>query len=301
MSRTLVVILSETRASELTFENFEKNVLQPLDADLCVCIGVKDGYDYSDPFYRTAKYCFEYPEPNDYGSAFDYASECIQKRLGIVSAMHWRKFLKVKNQFMGGIKDPKHQHPGSAGILIFFRWFLMKNIIENNLLEKYDRFVITRSDFLYRMPHCPLHLLDPSCIWIPDSEGYGGYTDRHVILSKENIEQYLNILDNMVIRSKEYFTKMTHHSKWNLEQLIKFHLNMNGVLNKVRQFPYVMYAVRNIDGTTRWSAGKFNKELGYYVKYQSEYDKSAMYKKSLDDDFNGDLTTFYSEKINALI
>ena len=57
-SRTLVIILSETRASELTFENFKKNVLEQLNADLCVCIGVKQNYDYTNPFYRTAKYCF---------------------------------------------------------------------------------------------------------------------------------------------------------------------------------------------------------------------------------------------------
>jgi hypothetical protein len=38
--------------------------------------------------------------------------------------LHWREFLKIKDQFLGGIKDPHNQHPGSAGILIFFRWFL---------------------------------------------------------------------------------------------------------------------------------------------------------------------------------
>ena len=33
MSKTLVIILSETRAHELTFNNFKDNLLNPLNAD----------------------------------------------------------------------------------------------------------------------------------------------------------------------------------------------------------------------------------------------------------------------------
>ena len=33
MSKTLVIILSETRANELTFVNFKKNVIDELDAE----------------------------------------------------------------------------------------------------------------------------------------------------------------------------------------------------------------------------------------------------------------------------
>lgn len=299
--RTLVIILSETRASELTFENFQKNVLEQLNADLCVCIGVKGNYDYTNPFYRTAKYCFEYSEPDDYTTAFNFATKTIMVASGKEPEQHWKKFLKVKDQFMGGIKDPRHQHPGSAGILIFFRWFLMRSLLDNGILEKYDRFVITRSDYIYKIPHCPIDLLDPSCIWIPDSEGYGGYTDRHVVLSKDNIIPYLNILNNMTLRSTEYLEKMKKYNKWNLEKLIKFHLSMNGVQDKVRAFPYVMYAVRNVDGTTRWSTGKFNKGLGYFVKYQSEYEISEKYKVEYESKYNSELNAFYREKINSLI
>jgi len=34
MSKTLVIVLSETRAHELTFDNFKKNVIDELNADL---------------------------------------------------------------------------------------------------------------------------------------------------------------------------------------------------------------------------------------------------------------------------
>ena len=376
MSKTLVIILCETRSYELTFESFKKNIIDELNADLCLCIGIKPNYDYNNPFYNLAKYKFLYNESDDFGDAFEYAYnilsnnrpkyECIKNinalyekiqnpqqsndninyygnnenniinfddfnddeiiihtkdftndlsktqiygiknnhNNNLVSQEHvitykkplyWREFLKVKDQFLGGIKDNDNEHLGSAGILIFFRWFLLKNLIENDLINKYHRFVITRSDFIYQLPHPKVELMNENCIWIPDCEYYGGYTDRHVVLSKNNIESYLNIFNNFVLRSNEYFMKMKDRGNWNLEQLIKFHLEQNNVLHLVKGFPYVMYSVRNINGTTRWAQGNYSNELGYYIKYQSEYDKSSYYKNEFEksgltiDEFYKDL------------
>ena len=354
MSKTLVIILSETRAHELTFNNFKKNVLDELQADLCVCIGVKPDYNYDNPFYQTAKYRFLYDEPDDFGDAFEYAYQIISKDrpkyeclnninalygklqhpqevssnvtpygahetinldyeeeemvhhtnkfpdarwtnqlYGIKKSFHqlvpqhhdntykkplyWREFLKVKDQYLGGIKDELHQHGGSAGILIFFRWFLLKNLTENKLLDEYDRFIITRSDFIYQLPHPNVVYMDNSKIWVPDGEYYGGYTDRHVILSKSQVEPYLNIFTNMVLKSNEYFMKLSSYGDLNLEKLIKFHLEQNG--QQVREFPYVMYSIRLPNGTTRWSAGTFYHDLGYCIKYNTEYEKSTAYKQ----------------------
>lgn len=279
MNKTLVIILSETRAHELTFDNFKKNVLDELNADLCVCIGVKPDYNYDNPFYKASKYKFLYNEPDDYADAFEYAYNILSSKLIDKEHIYWREFLKIKDQFMGGVKDADNQHPGSAGILIFFRWFLLKNLIDNNLLLEYDRFIITRSDFIYQLPHPKIEYMNRDYIWIPDSEHYGGYTDRHVVLSANNIEQYLNIFNNMVLKSNEYYNKMKNlDNTWNLEKLIKFNLEQNNVLHFVKEFPYIMYSVRNINGSTRWNAGIYSTEFGYYIKYQSELNKSILYK-----------------------
>jgi len=375
MLKTLVIVLSETRASELTFDNFKKNVINELNADLCVCIGVKPDYDYDNPFYKLAKYKFTYDEPDDYGDAFEYAYntisanrpkyECLKDMTAIHSKitnqkhsnedytyygykkeitefddfledenithhskdfsndlwknvvygikksksiivsechvntymkpLYWREFLKIKDQFLGGIKDDDNQHPGSAGILIFFRWFLLKNIIDNDLINKYDRFIITRSDFIYQLPHPKVENMNENFIWIPDCEYYNGYTDRHVILSKKNIICYLNILNNMVLKSNEYFIKMENLNiqNWNLELLIKFHLGQNNVLHTVKEMPYIMYTVRNINGKTRWMSGIYSNEFGYFIKYHTEYNKSSYYKNEFE---NSGLTIdeFYS-------
>ena len=83
MDKTLVIVLSETRASELTFENFKKNVIDELNADLCVCIGITSNYDFNNSFYKLAKYKFIYNEPDDFGDAFDYASNIINNECPI--------------------------------------------------------------------------------------------------------------------------------------------------------------------------------------------------------------------------
>ena len=299
-NKTLVIILSETRASELTYSNFKKNVIDELNADLCICIGVKSDYDYNNPFFQYAKYKFLHDEPLDYADAFNYAYSTFEipkyeyfdnqnKR-----PLFWREFLKIKNHILGGVKDNTNQHPGSAGILIFYRWFLLKNLLKNKLIDKYDKFVITRSDFIYQLPHPKVEKMDEKNIWIPDGEHYGGYTDRHVVLSKSNIEPYLNIFNNMVLRSNEYFMKMKIYNEWNLEQLIKFHLQQNNILSYVKFIPYIMYAVRNINGNTRWSYGEYSNELGYYIKYNDEYNKSSYYKKHFEES-GKDIDNFYKE------
>jgi hypothetical protein len=364
MSKTLVIILNETNEHELTFDNFKINVIDELNADLCLCIGVTPDYDYNNPFYKFAKYKFLYNEPEDFGDAFEYAYNILSSNKpkydcltnintlfgkienpqqsndnityygnneqlinfndfndedeiiiytnnfpddlwknqvygiknnnnindnnnNLVSQndvitykkpLYWREFLKIKDKFLGGIKDNLNQHPGSDGILIFFRWFLLKNMIDNNLLNKYDRFIITSSDFIYQLPHPKLDILSENKIWIPNNESYEGYTDRHVVLSKNNIKPYLNILNNLVIRSNEFFIKMKNKENWNLEQLIKFNLEQNNVLQDVKEFPYIMYSVRNINESIILDTGIYSNELGYYIKYESEYNKSTDYK-----------------------
>jgi hypothetical protein len=101
MSNTLVIILSETRASELTFNSFKKNVLDELNADLCVCIGVKPDYDYNNPFYALAKYKFTYDEPDDFGDAFEYAYNILSQ-----NKPKYECFNNVNGMY-GQLKTPK--------------------------------------------------------------------------------------------------------------------------------------------------------------------------------------------------
>jgi hypothetical protein len=379
MSKTLVIVLSETRAHELTFDNFKKNVIDELNADLCLCIGVKTDYDYDNPFYKLAKYHFLYDESDDinFSKSIEYSysqtkfekyeelkntnyiynkiqsiyhscenikylgdydnvtdfnlndfpeneefvyhtkelnNEYSKKLYSIKESnnyyvpeqntitfkrkKHYMEFLKIKNRIQEENDDPNYftNFIISTYIHIFFLWFLQKNINEHGLLDKYDRFIIVRSDYIYQLPFPKIDLLNERYIWIPDSEDYNGLCDRLVVLSKYNIEKYINILENFYKKSNKYYQNIENETMWNMERILKMNLEENNIIHLVRRFPYISYCVRNLNGSTRYSPGYYNNDLGYYIKYHTEYEKSNYYKNNFTDS-GLSIYQFYKEKI----
>ena len=272
-NKTLVIILGNTREYELTFKLFKKNVLDHLGADLCLCVGVKpDQNTENDLYFQAAKYKFIHEEHEDnFYNVMNKTCKDINKNF------KWEQYIVHKdNSLMSGINDIK----GSVAILLYFRWFLLKNLRETGVLEKYDRFIITRSDYIWPFEHININELDSNKIWVPDGEQYGGITDRHAILSNKNIENYLNILEKMLTRPDIY---LKFKDDTNLETLIKLHLEMEGV--DIAFTPYNMFTVKSANGETRWSSGEFNPRLNYNIKYKTEFDKTLSYSGISEDEF----------------
>jgi hypothetical protein len=366
MERTLVVILAETRASDLTFETIKTNVIDTLQADLCVCIGVKADYNYEDPFYKLAKYRFLYDEEKDntfaesvpysynntvcsntyerleninflYGKIphprysddnykylgdfdsadeidlttfFDYDSFVYHKPelnnayskqlyailcnndnwksekdvITFTKKKHYTDFLKIKHKIAcdTGNLNTFSNFQISTYLHIFFLWFLQKNLVEHNLVSQYDRFIIMRSDYIFKLPFPSLQLLDKEKIWLPDGEDYSGVCDRFVLLSKDKLIPYISIMDNFYTQSNKYCKNIENEDCWNMERILAMHLKEQKILNSIRRIPYVMYSIRGINGTTRWQEGVFNKELGYYIKYPNEYSMAVAHKHNFD-------------------
>ena len=234
--------------------------------------------DETNPFYVNANYRWIYNDSSkDYGDAFDYVSQLEG------GDSNWRQLLEIRDQWLGGVVDKNLQQLGSAGILIFYRWFLLKNIIDNNLLNKYDRFIITRSDYIYLSDHAPIYLLHPDFIWMPEGENYGGFSDRHIVVSPKKLINSLNLMDDIIHRPYELKTNMSLIRKevgsWNLEKAIYFHFMRNNLIKDVRIFPRTMFAGKDVNTSTSWGKGIYKKELGYYIKYQGEYDSVIMNSK----------------------
>ncbi len=372
MQKTLVIILSETRAHELTFSNFKKNVIDELNADLCLCIGVKSDYDYENPFYKLAKYRFLYDEENDKdfaksvkysynetlykpeyevlehttvlhenalqpnmnnhisdenvkylgevdskydikfhrypnNDAFVYHmpdnqhgyyskklysvktcdGQCATNAENVVTYIkpkHYTEFLKIKNRIQTETEDPTKFTNFSISTYIhtFFLWFLQKKINEYDLLSKYDRFLILRSDYMYILPFPRMNVLNDEYIWIPDWEDYNGICDRSVVLSSIHFNDYVGILSSFYKRSNKYYNNISNEIEWNMERILKMHLCESGVFHLVRRYPYISYAVRNINGTTRWSEGVYSEEHSFYIKYNAEYERALYYKREYE-------------------
>ena len=70
------------------------------------------------PPLHPCSYVWVYPEVEDWGEAYDDAARAMN------CTADWRSVLKLGEQWLGGIKSPGRccEQPGSAGILIFFRW-----------------------------------------------------------------------------------------------------------------------------------------------------------------------------------
>lgn len=263
---TLIVVLCETRAHAKTFAGFKQNLLDVFDADLALCVAENEREDKGNPFYKHARYVWTCPEHEDWGCGFEQLMPDLHPR--------WRECAVIGTQWMGGIKSEPN-HPGSGGIVLFFRVFLSRMLQQHGLLDQYDRIIITRSDYMFEVPHPPVELLDNQFIWIPDGEHYGGYTDRHIICPSRHVLEVLSAADLF----KENPDEVTHRMKsrdWNVERVLKDHFERVGLSKWIRIMPYVMFAIREEGGHTSWSKGRYDKPMGFYVKYPEELRKSKL-------------------------
>lgn len=277
-NKVLVCIINELRAHELTWESFKTNVIDTLQADLAVCIAIskKDNFDNNN-FYKYAKYKWTYPEQEDWGNSFDYVKSFYNTK------KNWELLLQIEGIWLGGMKR-KGAMRGSASIGYFFRWFLLQNLINNNLINNYDYFIITRCDYKWILPHPPIEYLNKEFIWIPNGDHYGGFNDRYICVSKEYIKIVLNLLEEIILRPNNLLNviKQYNFCGLNSEKFQKIYLDMYNLYPKIRTFPYIMYLIKGFNDSSRWSNGVLEID-NYLVKYKSEYDNSLKSKSLIQN------------------
>lgn len=295
--KTLVCILGQTRAQNITWENFNKYLLKPLDADLALCVAEKKSK--KNKMYNNAKFIWKYKDSNDYTKHFDEAQKKLIKLKNLKYKPNWKKLLKIKHFWLARIKGTSKiknnigKYSGGTGaLLIYNRWFLLQKILKNKLIKKYDRFIITRSDFIWNIHHPKMKNMSTNFIWIPNGEKYGGYTDRHAVLSKENLYDYLNLIEPILLEPDLLFDLMKFKDNWNLERYIKFYLKQKGYLHKVKFYPYLMYSVRDSKTKTTFRPGTYSHKHKYYIKYFKEY-LSSMIMFFLIGDKNKKYNNFF--------
>lgn len=290
MEKTLVCVISQTREHKVVWENFKQNVLDELNADLALCISVTDEYDYSNPFWQTAKYKWTTHEYDNWVDSFEFARKTDFPEY----SDRWKYLLNYSDPQANWL-SPINNTPGAGAILIFFRWLLLHNLRKDNILDQYDRFIVTRSDFLYLCPHPPLDLLNPKYIWVPNGEYHGGITDRYAVLSRSNIEGYLSLMKQIITNPDVIYERVMSHTFKNLEATVKNTLDLEFGSDYLGVFPYFMYSIRTKETPTRWAPGYWNEELGYFVKYLEERDSALRFQqivKSKQD--------WYTRKINTV-
>jgi hypothetical protein len=295
LERVLVCIIAQTRAHQVAWPSFKRFVLDELDADLALAVTLDEEYDYVNPYWQHAKYRWTSYQPPDIGDTFDLAQRWLWDR-DDAPPPDWRSMLRLKGIWQGGIQAPDPQ-PSFSANLLYCRWLLLRGLMEDEVLERYDRFVVTRSDFVWLCPHPPMSILDRESIWIPDGQHWGGFCDRHIVVSREDAVAALNLIDDILLRPDELYAEMKlatasndeefhrHHRYvgWNLEMYLKYHLDRKGLLPKVKLFPYVMYTGRPLrDPQSKgwgWSTGSYHPSVGHFVKYEGELREANAYAK----------------------
>jgi hypothetical protein len=277
VEKVLVCLLASTRAHQLTFPSFKRQVLDELNADLALALMIDEKYDYANRFWQHAKYRWTAPDLSDKGEAFDLAQRRLCQQHN-VPPPDWRSMLRIKGIWQGGIRSSDPQPSGSS-TLPFCRWLLLNGLQQDDILDRYDRFVITRSDFVWSCPHPPLSILDRSAIWVPDGENYGGVNDRHLVASRGDVVNCLNVIEDILLHPIQLYEEMKHQvDRGDNEEFLAHHFGRKGLLRKVKRFPYVMYTARPTnDDSPTFSRGRYEPAVGHYVKYEKEFNVARSY------------------------
>lgn len=261
--KTLVIIMGSIRGGEVTWSTFYRHMLDLNSADLALVIGQVPRERQTSSLFQRAKYLYEFPEFHDWGEAVDQ-----------INGSHWRPYILPYANDKWGTWGGVSGKPGSGAVIFMMRWYVTKFLAENDLLEQYDRFVLTRSDHFYGCDH-DLNLLDNDHIWIPHGEDYKfGITDRHLICNKGQILKALDVYPPIVKYPEKYASPQ--FADLNPEQLLRLRLEQENLWPWIRRFDRVMFTCAVEGDTTRWTNMSPQKvKEGVFLKYEYEYEETT--------------------------
>jgi len=266
---SLVIVIGNLRSGEQAWDTLYKNVLDVNHADLALLIGEEPNKNMpqtshsNSSMFERAKFVWTFPEYEDWADALDE----------LTNGTSWRQthlpYLEEKVK-KGGLFGGIRGFEGSGLIIFAIRWFLSQRLRANpELLEQYERFVITRSDHYYLCPHRFVELnLRNQTIYIPPGEDWGGVTDRHLVVSRDDILDAIDILPPFFSNPPERDDLI--HNK-NPEKLLKHRWLEKGL--RIRYHPRTMFTCAVRGDQTRWreTRGAVPNVPGLFLKYPTEY------------------------------
>jgi hypothetical protein len=277
MTNKTLVCVHNLRASEVTWNNFKKNVLDNLDADLSTSIELNTENYEKDPFWENAKYRWICPKFNNWYEAVEYARTT---EFPYADSEKWKKLISLP----GNAFAPLNGWIDSGFAQMFSKWFFWYNLKKENIYEKYDRFIFTRTDYNFLCPHPPMDLLDPESIWLPNGENHTGYCDRHAVLSKKSADIWFSILKICLTETDDLYNMLyvpphqwTHADGPHTERLHKVIVDSKLGSTSVKRIPYIMYLCREA-GWKEATTHRFHKELGHYIRNSAEFELSKNFE-----------------------
>lgn len=272
--RTLVILTGGLRLGEPGWKTLYKNLLEPSNADLALLLEEDTPEAYREAsVFKKAKYHWTVPMYKDWADAFDL----------VHNSSEWREKLypiyeggfEMSNNMLGGIQNAS----ASGGIVFMFRWLLRQKLIENGLVNKYDNFLVTRTDQVFEcpfsVPALSSQLRSQSTVggglWVPTGEDYGGINDRLFIADSATILQALDTLSPVLADPVRYEEQLTTKD-YNSEQFLLYRWIEDGLIP--RRFPRTMFTGAAPRDSARWRQPMEAQAYGHpgvHLKYGPEY------------------------------
>ena len=256
--KALVIVIGSIRGGHYAWKSFQRNLLLALDADFAYL-----GPDDPKLMAPVVAYNWHYADLVDWGEFFDNMTE----------SRTWRhmcsEFPRGGAQLLGGVSDCQ---PGSAGLLLAYREILLEHFLQHGLIEKYEWFVLTRSDQLHLCAHESLQTMNRTSINVAEGEEYGGISDRHAVYPSSVVLQGLGVTRDLLHKSQEYVRYFNHTGiHMNLEAVLKRYFDKSDL--PVKRFKRSFFGVARKCDKARWSKGtnhSVGEVLGLKIKYVTE-------------------------------
>lgn len=272
--RTLYVVIGSLRGGEEAWRTLYSQVLDVNpNTDLALLIGDTRPELRNATIFERAKFYWKFPEFDDWGDPIDVMERSLK------NYSDWREtILPVVRQhadsagsMLGGVKTMERR--GSGAVIFAIRWFLQLVVQRLDLLSYYDRFVVARSDFYYLCRHSFDEVVasggdqPQDYLYLPTGEGYGGFTDRYLLVYRKNLLKAIDIFPHFFTHFQDYPDKgmnpeRTLMQSWSLQGLV------------VQKFDRVFFTCGVPGDRTRWKPlGRWVPE-GVQLKYEKEYEAS---------------------------
>jgi hypothetical protein len=259
-TRILVIMIGALRGGPIAWKSLRRHVLLPLQADLLTVIGTNN---LTHPLIRWSQYGHYEEDAPDWSHHLDQ----------LANGSDWSILCEFRPQWLG--RAERCQHPAAGAINFVLRARAAQYLLRHSLLYRYDQYIITRADFLYVADH---PRLDPSYLWIPEGQDWGGYNDRHAVVSTAAILPYLQIIEDLVRHPQQWYNYLsTRHPPygWGSENIIYEYLQYTQWSRLVRRYthPAFLVAEEGVDRTAWVAPGNPMPEVPYpgvLVKYPDE-------------------------------
>lgn len=258
--RVLVCYFGQARSTKAAVESQRRHVIQPLNADVLLCMSK---IEHGDPIMGLGSCRIDVMDDSDLD--MEVVLDDASARVGVPKD-GWRMAERaIGDNWLGGL----HGRRGAGMFIMHNKRRLLETLHRLELTDKYDWFVITRSDLLWLADHpnpCRAHW-ESSNVYVPTGEDYGGLNDRHIVCSAQNLETCLDLLSSLVKNATDI---AKDHNALNFERFYKLCLDRQNV--GICRFLAVAFLTGDAHTPTRWQRTLYDAKSKLWYKYKTEMD-----------------------------